>query len=145
MDSTVISDAVNLASRLEGLTKIYGGSVIITEDTLIKLSDPGLYHFRFLDIVKVKGKKEAVYIFEIIDGEPEHQRNLKLSTKDDYNKAIQAYKKKEFNSALKLLRSIEAVNPHDKAIKIYIDRCGFYIDKGVPEFWDGVESFDLKY
>jgi class 3 adenylate cyclase len=145
MDSTVISDAVNLASRLEGLTKIYGGSIIITEDTLIKLSDPGLYHFRFLDVVKVKGKKEAVYIFEIIDGEPEHQRNMKLSTKEDYNKAIQAYKKKEFTTALKLLRSIEAVNPADKAIRIYIDRCSFYIDKGVPEFWDGVESFDFKY
>ncbi|MBW6460365.1 MAG: adenylate/guanylate cyclase domain-containing protein, partial [Bacteroidales bacterium] len=54
MDGTVISDAVNLAARLEGLTKIYGSSIIITEDTLIKLSDPSQYHFRFLDIVKVK-------------------------------------------------------------------------------------------
>jgi class 3 adenylate cyclase len=81
MDSTVISDAVNLASRLEGLTKIYGGSIIITEDTLIKLNDPSQYHFRFLDIVKVKGKKEAIYIFEIMDAEPDLIRNLKLKTK----------------------------------------------------------------
>jgi len=145
MDSTVISDAVNLASRLEGLTKIYGGSIIITEDTLIKLNDPSQYHFRFLDVVKVKGKKEAIYIFEIMDGEPENTRNLKLSTKDDYNKALQAYKKREFKTALKYLQSIEAVNPSDKTIKIYIDRCSFYLDKGVPEFWDGVESFDSKY
>jgi class 3 adenylate cyclase len=145
MDGTVISDAVNLAARLEGLTKVYGGSIIITEDTLIKLNDPSQYQFRFLDVVKVKGKKEAIYIFEIIDGEPELIRNLKLSTKDDYNKALQAYKKKEFKSALKLLQSIEAVNPKDKAIKIYLERCNHYIEKGVPEFWDGVESFDLKY
>ncbi|MCK9398890.1 MAG: HAMP domain-containing protein [Bacteroidales bacterium] len=145
MDGTVISDAVNLAARLEGLTKVYGGSIIITEDTLIKLNDPSQYQFRFLDVVKVKGKKEAIYIFEIMDGEPENIKNLKLSTKEDYNKALQAYKKKEFKSALKLLQSIEAVNPKDKTIKIYLERCSHYIEKGVPEFWDGVESFDLKY
>lgn len=145
MDSTVISDAVNLASRLEGLTKIYGGSIIITEDTLIKLNDPNQYHFRFLDVVKVKGKKEAVYIFEIMDGEPEQQKELKLKTKENYNKAIQAYKKRDFKSALDALQAIEAVNPADRAIKIYIDRCHHYMVKGVPEYWDGVESFDLKY
>jgi hypothetical protein len=145
MDGTVISDAVNLAARLEGLTKVYGGSIIITEDTLIKLNDPSQYQFRFLDIVKVKGKKEAIYIFEIMDGEPEKLKNLKLSTKEDYNKALQAYKKKEFKSALKLLQSIEAVNPMDKTIKIYLERCNHYIEKGVPEFWDGVESFDFKF
>lgn len=145
MDSTVISDAVNLASRLEGLTKIYGGSIIITEDTLIKLNDPNHYHFRFLDVVKVKGKKEAIYIFEIMDGEPERIRNLKLMTKDDYNKALQSYKKKEFEKALNLLQNIEAVNPDDKAVKIYIDRCKHYLKNGVPDMWDGVASFEMKY
>ena len=145
MDSTVISDAVNLASRLEGLTKIYGGSIIITEDTLIKLSDPSQYHFRFLDVVKVKGKKEAIYIFEIMDAEPEKIRNLKLQTKDDYNKALQFYKKRDFSKALQIMQSIESINPHDKTIKIYMNRCSFYLEKGVPEYWDGVESFDFKY
>lgn len=145
MDGTVISDAVNLAARLEGLTKVYGSSIIITEDTLIKLNDPNHYHFRFLDIVKVKGKKEAIYIFEIMDGEPERSRNLKLDTKEDYNRAMQSYKKKEFKHAMGLLQKIEAVNPADKAVKIYLSRCINYIEKGVPEIWDGVESFDLKY
>jgi len=95
--------------------------------------------------VKVKGKKEAIYIFEIIDGEPETIRNLKVKTKDDYNKALQAYKKKDFKEALKLLKSIQAVNPQDQAIKIYLERCNYYKEKGVPKFWDGVESFDLKH
>jgi class 3 adenylate cyclase len=145
MDGTVISDAVNLAARLEGLTKVYGGSIIITEDTLIKLNDPSQYQFRFLDVVKVKGKKEAIYIFEIIDGEAEIIRELKLKTKDDYNKALQAYKKRDFKNALNLLQAIQAVNPQDKAINIYLERCSYYMEKGVPEFWDGVESFDLKH
>ena len=61
MDGTVVSDAVNLASRVEGLTKIYGASIIISQDTLIKLKDPGRYNYRFLDVVKVKGKGSRLY------------------------------------------------------------------------------------
>ncbi|MFO7613914.1 MAG: adenylate/guanylate cyclase domain-containing protein [Bacteroidales bacterium] len=145
MDGTVISDAVNLAARLEGLTKVYGCSIIITEDTLIKLSDPSQYHFRFLDIVKVKGKKEAIYIFEIMDGDPENIRDLKIKTSKDYNQAMQDYKKKDFKSALKIFQAIETINPQDKTVKIYLNRCMNYAENGVPETWDGIESFDFKF
>ncbi|MBW6461140.1 MAG: hypothetical protein K0B08_11275, partial [Bacteroidales bacterium] len=117
----------------------------ITEDTLIKLSDPSQYHFRFLDIVKVKGKKEAIYIFEIIDCDPENVRDLKIKTREDYNKAMQAYKKKDFKNALRIFQAIEAINPHDKTARIYLNRCINYTEKGVPEAWDGVESFDVKF
>ena len=145
MDGTVISDAVNLTSRVEGLTKIYGSSIVITEDTLISISDPSNYQFRYLDVVKVKGKKEAVYIFEIIDGDPEPYKSLKTGTKEKYNKAVQHYKKKEFRESLEIFREIESVNPYDHVIKLYIGRCERFIDKGVPEHWDGVESFDYKF
>jgi len=114
MEGTVISDAVNLASRLEGLTKIYGSHIIITEETLIKINDPTLYNYRFLDVVKVKGKKEAVYIFEIIDGDPEDIRELKNKTKDSFNQAIQHYKNKEFQDALKLFKEVYSINPEDR-------------------------------
>ncbi|MBK6966349.1 MAG: adenylate/guanylate cyclase domain-containing protein [Bacteroidales bacterium] len=65
MDGTVISDAVNLASRLEGLSKIYRTSIIISEDTLIKLEEPSKYNFRFLDIARVKGKKSCLCVRSI--------------------------------------------------------------------------------
>jgi two-component system sensor histidine kinase ChiS len=145
MDGTVISDAVNLTSRIEGLTKIYGSSIVITEDTLISINDPSNYNFRFLDVVKVKGKKEAVYIFEIIDGDPEPYKSLKIESKDLFNKAIQYYKVKEFKESLKLFRNINSTNPYDDVIKLYINRCERFIEKGVPEHWDGVESFDYKF
>ena len=144
MDGTVISDAVNLTSRVEGLTKLYGSSVIITEDTLIKLSDPSLYNFRFLDIVRVKGKKEAVYIFELIDGEPEHNKNLKMLTKEQFGKAVQLYKKRDFEEALKLFNKIITQNPEDKTISLYIERCRRYIRNGVPPDWDGTEELGFK-
>jgi class 3 adenylate cyclase len=145
MDGTVISDAVNLTSRIEGLTKIYGSSVVITEDTLINISDPSNYQFRYLDVVKVKGKKEAVYIFEILDGDPEPYKSLKIDTKENFNKAIQYYKKKEFKKAINIFSDMDAINPYDQVIKLYIKRCERFIEKGVPESWDGVESFDYKF
>ena len=142
MEGTVISDAVNLASRLEGLTKLYGSSIIITEETLIKISDPTSYHYRFLDIVKVKGKKEAVYIFEITDGDPEDIRELKAKTKDLFTQAIQAYKSKEFTQALDAFKEVVDINPSDMASLQYIQRCQKFIDLGFPDDWDGIESYN---
>ncbi|MCP4551240.1 MAG: adenylate/guanylate cyclase domain-containing protein [Bacteroidetes bacterium] len=144
MDGTVISDAVNLASRIEGLTKIYGGSIIISEDTLIKLNDPSHYNFRFVDIVKVKGKKEAVYLFEIIDGEPAQIKELKSKTKEKFSKALQLYKNKNFIEANKLFKGIHNINKFDRAAELYISRCTNFINKGVPENWDGIEVIEDK-
>ncbi len=145
MDGTVISDAVNLTSRIEGLTKVYGSSIVITEDTLIRLSDPSQYNFRYLDVVKVKGKKEAVYIFEILDGDPDELKMLKINSKEDYGKAMQAYKKQEFNSARKIFEDLCQRNPSDKVTQLYIERCKRNIETGVPDHWDGVEIFDTKF
>ncbi len=142
MEGTVISDAVNLAARLEGLTKVYGSKILITEETLIKINDPTLYNYRFLDVVKVKGKNEAVYIFEIIDGDPEDIRELKNKTKNQFNQAIQHYKSKEFQEALMLFTEVQDINPEDQAAALYMKRCQKFIDLGFPDDWDGVERFN---
>lgn len=145
MDGTVISDAVNLASRLENLTKIYGCAIIISEDTLIKLDDPSVYNYRFLDIVKVKGKKQAVYIFEIIDGEPEDIKRLKIQTKLQFARAINYYKNKDFRKALEEFSAIHEINMHDRATFLYINRCEKILRTGVPSDWDGIEILDSKF
>ncbi|MCK4569283.1 MAG: adenylate/guanylate cyclase domain-containing protein [Bacteroidales bacterium] len=142
MEGTVISDAVNLASRLEGLTKLYGSAIIITEETLVKISDPTNYNYRFLDIVKVKGKQEAVYIFEIIDADPEDIKELKAETKDLFTTAMQAYKNKEFTQALDAFKQVVDANPSDKAAIQYILRCQKFIDLGFPDDWDGIEIYN---
>jgi class 3 adenylate cyclase len=142
MEGTVISDAVNLASRLEGLTKVYGSAILITEETLIKINDPSNYNYRFLDIVKVKGKKEIIYIFEIIDGDPKDVVELKNETKDIFVQAVQKYKNKEFPEALKLFKTVIKTNPFDQAAMIYVGRCQKIIDLGMPDDWDGIESYN---
>jgi two-component system sensor histidine kinase ChiS len=145
MDGTVVSDAVNLASRIEGLTKMYGTSIIISQDTLIKLQDPSRYNYRFLDVVKVKGKKEAAYIFEILDGEPEDIKQLKILTKPDFGRALQLYKSKDFDNALDLFKKVQKINPYDRATQLYIIRCKNILEFGIPEDWDGVETIRDKY
>jgi two-component system sensor histidine kinase ChiS len=145
MDSTVVSDAVNLASRVEGLTKIYGTSIIISQDTLIKLQDPTRYNYRFLDVVKVKGKQEAVYIFEVLDGEPEEVKRLKIETKPEFGRALQLYKNKEFDEASAIFRHVYLKNPDDRGAQLYIARCKNILEFGIPEDWDGVETIRDKY
>ncbi|MDA3905960.1 MAG: adenylate/guanylate cyclase domain-containing protein [Bacteroidales bacterium] len=144
IEGTVISDHVNLASRLEGLTKIYGAPIIVSQDSLIKIDKPLQYNFRFLDIVKVKGRKSSVNIFEILDGEKAHQRKLKIVTKEQFNKAIELYRNKHFKEASDHFSTLQHINPNDKAIHLYLDRCEKNIQHGIPEDWDGVEILHFK-
>lgn len=144
IEGTVISDHVNLASRLEGLTKVYGAPIIVSQDSLIKIENPLQYQFRFLDIVKVKGRKSSVNIFEILDGERAGQRKLKLESKEQFNKAIDLYRNKHFEQAAKLFAELQEHNPADKAIHLYIERCQKNIQFGIPEDWDGVEILHFK-
>ena len=142
MDGTVISDSVNTASRLEGLTKLYGSSIIISQDTLIKLNNPSQYNYRFLDIVKVKGKKEAIYIFEIIDGDSEDVRQLKLKTKNRFAEGINLYKSKKFDEALNVFSEVTSMNQHDTTAVLYVSRCKKLLEHGVPDDWDGIETIE---
>lgn len=144
MDGTVISDAVNLASRLEGLSKIYRSSIIISEDTLIKLEDPSRFNFRFLDIARVKGKKEAVYVFELIDGDPEEIKQLKIETKPLFNSGIDHYKNKRFEEAQNVFSEVLKINQRDSVAAFYVNRCRTNIQKGIPDDWSGIEVFDAK-
>jgi len=124
---------------------LYGTSIIISEDTLIKLENPGSYNYRFLDVVKVKGKKKAVYIFEVIDGEAEDIKKLKMDSKNHFARAINLYKNKKFKEALEAFNAAREINMHDKAINLYMNRCEKILHSGIPDNWDGVEIMDFKY
>jgi len=144
MDGTVVSDAVNLASRIEGITKHYGAAAIISEDTLIKLKNPTMFNYRLLDIAKVKGKKKAVYIFELIDAENEPNRSKKIETKPYFVKAVEYYKQQKFEDALGLFEEVTKIHPADKAAHLYIKRCQNIIKDGTPEDWNNIEIFKFK-
>ena len=91
MDGTVISDTVNLASRLEGLTKRYGASLIVSEQTLEAMDNVEQYQTRFLGRIQVKGKTAAVGVYEMYDGDPQPVQELKQSTSSEFEQGLQHY------------------------------------------------------
>ncbi len=142
MDGTVISDAVNLASRIEELTKIYGTPLLITEQTYLKLAEPLHYHIRVIDAVKVKGKSEIVTVYEIYDAESPANLALKDTTRNDFEEGFVLYHWKQFNEACPFFEKVLAVNENDKAAQIYLKRCEHFQKHGVPDDWEGVDVLE---
>ncbi len=144
MDGTVISDAVNLASRLEGLTKKYGASIIISEDAMIKVSTLDNYHYRPLGKVQVKGKRDAVNIFEIFDGENSHHIKLKVETQSRFEEGMRHYYERNFAEAVVCFKKVLDANPDDKTAGLYLENSAQYVVTGVPANWQGVEEMNTK-
>ncbi|NQE35899.1 adenylate/guanylate cyclase domain-containing protein [Microcoleus asticus] len=123
MDSTVISDAVNLASRIEGLTKDYGVPLLISQQTLERLRNPADYAIRIVDKVQVKGKSQYVVVYEVFDADPPEIRSAKLANLPVYTEAMLLCDRKEFREAGKLFEECLRKNPSDPVARIYLKRC----------------------
>jgi two-component system sensor histidine kinase ChiS len=144
MQGTVVADAVNRASRLEGLTRIYGSSISISEPTLSQLKDPDQYKHRFVDKVQVKGKKEPVSVHEVFDGDPPAVIELKEQTKDDFEQGLCLYYDRKFSEASVKFNQVLEKHPEDRAARIYLKRSANYMVNGVPDDWTGVEVLTQK-
>jgi class 3 adenylate cyclase/CheY-like chemotaxis protein len=141
VDSTVIGDAVNLASRLEGLTKYYGARIIISEDTWNML-DHSTFESRELDFVSVKGRHAAVGIHEIFqdlhgDALAQHRRLT-----ERYVEALKHYRHRAWQKARSGFESCLAINEEDKASRMFLERCDYYQESPPTDDWDG--SFTMK-
>lgn len=144
METTVIADAVNLASRLEGLTKYYGAGILVSEYTISGSEKLKNYQDRFLDRVRVKGKKEPVAIYEVYDESLSLSNQLKTQTRAMFEQATIAYNEQNFEAAQQIFVQILAINPEDKAAILYVKRCQHYQQYGIPEGWQGVADLDFK-
>lgn len=141
IDSTVIGDAVNLASRLEGLTKYYGARIIVSEDTW-NLLDHGSFESRELDFVSVKGRHAAVGIHEIyqdLQGDALAQHRCLA---ERYAKALKRYRERAWQEARGGFEDCLTINEHDKASRMFLERCDYYKESPPAEDWDG--SFTMK-
>lgn len=123
MDSTVISDAVNLASRIEGLTKDYGVPLLISHATFERLRNPADYAIRIVDKVQVKGKSQFVTVYEVFDADPAEIRSAKLANLPVYSEAMLLFDRKEFREAGKLFEECLRTNSSDQVARIYKKRC----------------------
>jgi len=143
MDGSVIADAVNLCSRLEALTRVYGAAILTTSRTL-KASVPGRFASRFIDRVRVKGRRETVLLFEILDGDPPDKRALKLSYREELARAMRLYYGRRFDEALRIIAGLRSRNPEDEILRIFRRRCELFVNLGVPDDWQGVELIEIK-
>lgn len=144
MEGTVISDAVNLASRIEGLTKHYGSGILISENTFDALEEPLNYQFRLLDNVRVKGKTDSVFVIEILDGLSDDLIAKFLDTKKEFETANLLYKQKAFEASISLFRKVLEANPNDTAAAFYLKRAEYYLKYGTPPEWENGEVFAEK-
>ena len=144
IQGTVISDAVNLASRIEGLTKMYGASLLMSEESFNIIEKKEKYYARIIDRVKVKGKDKPVDVIEILNGNSERIINLKLSTNHLMKEGITLFRERDFRNAIKHFEEILSIDPKDKAANIHLQRSIYFHNHGVPPDWEGVSALNEK-
>jgi adenylate cyclase len=141
-DPTVIGDAVNLASRLEGLTRIYGVDILVGETAAALIRDT--FHLRSVARAQVKGKTRPVEVFTLIAerGKSEEPELLKwLAT---YEEALQRFRERHFSEAKLLFSRFLEFYPGDSLAKMYLDRALEYEQAPPEEAWNAVEVFKKK-
>jgi len=140
MQGAVVADAVNLAARIEGLNKIYGSYVSLSDETFFGVKEPKKYRHRFIDKVRVKGREDAVTVYEVFEGDPEAIAELKEQTKPSFENGLRLYYGKKFSEASVHFNQVLEKNSEDLAARIYLKRCATYMVNGVSPEWTGVET-----
>ena len=137
---TVMGDAVNLGSRLEGINKEYGTRIIVSEFTKKELSPD--FITREIDRVRVKGKLQPIRIFELIgEGKPRQEQSDMINW---FDSGVQLYLEKNWDKAIQDFSKALDANPADPVSKLYVQRCQDYKEEPPPHEWDGVFVMKTK-
>jgi adenylate cyclase len=139
MAYTVMADAVNLASRLESLTKQYGLGILVGEESVAHCPD---IEFMKVDVVRVKGKVHPVTIYEPL-GMKDEVDIAALKRKQDFEQACASFLLYDFDTAEDTLRKANKRHP-SKLYEVYLDRIAHFRESPPPADWDGVFTFTSK-
>ena len=124
---------------------MYGSAILTTGQTLKMLTRATRFRCRFIDRVRVRGRKETILLFEVLDGEPPVQREKKLSYRSEFAQALRLYFGRDFEGALDIIKRLAAENPHDEILRIYLKRCDMHVNLGTPDGWQGIQEYDLRH
>ncbi len=144
MDVGVVSDTVNTTARLEGLTKRYGVTTIVSGQTFQGLSDASEFRYRPLGEVMVKGRKTPIALYDFFDGDPGQRFDLKSASLQYFLDGYEAYFQRRFKDAAGLFKEVLKVFPNDLASQYFLKHAEFNAKNGVPEDWTGVEILTSK-
>lgn len=144
LDAAIISDTVNTASRIEGLSKHFGTNILITQDCIDNLTHPEEFNFRFLGPVRVKGKQKPIQLYECINGDEQVLQQHKQVTLGTFDEGMRLYFNKEFAMAAVTFQQIIKQNPGDHTARLLLNRAAHLITKEIGDDWKGVESMTNK-
>ncbi len=136
-DYTIIGDPVNLASRLEGLNKIYDTQVILSEFTAASLDSRFLT--RKLDIVRVKGKKEPVTIYELLDYKDRSDDRTRELVKI-FEEGLTAYRNRQWETACEAFKKALETDSQDTPSRLFLEKANRLKNNPPGEEWDGVTT-----
>jgi adenylate cyclase len=135
-----MGDAVNLASRLEGITKEYGAGIVVGENTKEAAPD---FVYRELDWVRVKGKDKPVAIFEPLGLVGQVEDTL-LEEVRMFAQVLRAYRSQDWDQAELQLRELQKRSPQAKLYQVYLERIAYFRSNPLASDWDGVFVFKTK-
>ncbi len=143
-DTGVISNEVTTASRIEGLTKIFDASILISESTLTKIQNLTDYAYRYLGSVQVKGRTAPVRVYECFSGDPAEIIERKQRTLEVFNAGLASYFGQDFIEAAGHLKKVLNLNPGDVTAERYFRHAAELMVQGVGPDWSGVEIMTEK-
>ncbi|AOP32425.1 adenylate cyclase [Leptospira tipperaryensis] len=144
IDTTVVGDAVNLASRLQDLTSLYQSKILISHHTYLQLNRMSEAGIRMIDTVFVKGRNQPVDIYEVFEGDSEELREFKFKSKDMLSQGMSEYRAGKFSQASSIFKELYREEPRDNLSKIYLKRCKLYSIKPPELHWDGIFRYQTK-
>lgn len=144
LDAAIISDTVNTAARIEGLSKHYSTSILLTEECKNSLVNPDRFDLRYLGPVQLKGKAKAINLYECINGDEPALFHHKLETLPVFDKAMNLYFTKNFAMAAVTFQEIFKMNKEDLTAKLFLNKSAHLITQEIEDNWEGVETMTIK-
>ena len=120
LSGTVISDTVNLSSRLESLTKQYHTAMLITKDTVDRMTDPDSLHLRYLGEVQVAGVNEVKAVYEVLDCLPEDEKEKRVGNSAEFREAVRLFHLGRRTEAIRILSGLSKEEKNDSVSDMYL-------------------------
>ncbi|WP_320043428.1 adenylate/guanylate cyclase domain-containing protein [uncultured Desulfobacter sp.] len=136
---TIIGDNVNVASRLENLSKFYGVRIIFSED--MKTYVPRTHQIQELDLVRIRGRQEPLKIYGLFTGKFMADSDKHIAA---YYHALRLYREQKFGRALEIFEQFRQKRVDRRLYKIYRQRCKYYLTHPPGKSWDGIFTHQQK-